>query len=428
MKSCDRYAASIVLHARNELPAAEVAAVEAHLERCGRCRRLIGELSHVHALLADEQSPEPSPPSSEEVQRALARWSGARKRAQNLRIFAAFATGALTSLAFLAAWFGTFARDSSEVSFLEELSRGFANPSAARRVLAHDAALKARDRDAVVEHVVRRTGIGPCLLVADGPTSPFAKPESFRNTDGKTLAQSRLEWVRETRDFKRVLARAGILEIDVVDRAPTSLGVLRSYSLVIVIAYNLSVGPPFAKVLEQYLKEGGSIVLVAGVPSLLATVFGPGKDVLDHVTSMDLSSIAPFFGAGWYGNGEGGSILRATTRHPLGFEHFDDVDLSSFYGESKPLNWPAAVDGLLLDGTTTPVAKWQNGMVFAFARRDPACGGRLYYQAFASDFRHPEAQRKQIEELFLRGCVWAAGGFAEATPSGPRSLVAFHAR
>ena len=138
---------------------------------------------------------------------------------------------------------------------------------------------------------------------------------------------------------------------------------LSQFSLVVVEAY-WACTPQVAPEIENYIQEGGGVVLISGVPCYLSSYSKNWN------TETDLSPVTDWFGAGHYQNT--GGMARASINDP--FNVTIEKNRVIYY---TPGGSAAAVS--LLDSDAHPVAFWDSGLVFAFTHEFGK--GRVYYQA-----------------------------------------------
>jgi hypothetical protein len=136
---------------------------------------------------------------------------------------------------------------------------------------------------------------------------------------------------------------------------------LSGYDLVVIHAY-WAVEPRHTQLIRDYVSNGGSIVILAGVPCYLNVYskdWWPGNSMLPE-----------WLGGGFYVNA--GGNVTVTVNNPFGtkFSAGDSIlyaNTSSCAAVSSPTN-----NGQI-------IARWSSGLVFAFTNEYGQ--GRVYYQA-----------------------------------------------
>ena len=180
-------------------------------------------------------------------------------------------------------------------------------------------------------------------------------------TDGATWGPWPTEqYMEHTRDaISGALNQSG-LNVSFAGNFPSDLS---SYSVVVVESY-WACTPQIAPLIENYVSNGGGLVLLAGVPAYIAS-FSKTLNV-----NTDLSPIEAWFGAGQYLNTNG--LARVVASNPF------NTDLQT--GEPiYNVNGSSAASVVSLDDNASVVALWDSGSVFAFTNEYGQ--GRVYYQA-----------------------------------------------
>jgi hypothetical protein len=139
---------------------------------------------------------------------------------------------------------------------------------------------------------------------------------------------------------------------------------LSSYDLVVIHAY-WAVEPKHQSIIRDYILNGGSVVLLYGVPTYFL-VYCKDWWPLDR----NLSPIQEWFGSWQYATTEG--YANVTVDNPFGTELLKGDTLIEEYGHTA-----AAVTKMHND--TQIVAEWGNGLTFAFTHEYGM--GRIYYQS-----------------------------------------------
>jgi hypothetical protein len=143
---------------------------------------------------------------------------------------------------------------------------------------------------------------------------------------------------------------------------------LTGYDLLVLEAY-YAVEPQDAPLIQDFVQNGGGVVILSGVPSYLVAYC---KDFWPYrFGGSDLSSIQDWFGASCYVNT--GGYANVTVDNPFGLPLMSGDTLTEGQGYSA-----AAVAGMSNDSQT--VAEWGTGETFAFTHQYGA--GRVYYQAW----------------------------------------------
>lgn len=139
---------------------------------------------------------------------------------------------------------------------------------------------------------------------------------------------------------------------------------LSSYDLVILEAY-FAVEPRHAPIIQDYLNNGGGVVILQGAAPHLAVYSKCWR------TTNNISSIQKWFGASVYENTGGHAFV--TVDKPLGTSLLTGDTLVKDIGYSC-----AAIT--LLHTDAQKLAQWQTEETFAFAHEYGQ--GRIYYQAW----------------------------------------------
>jgi hypothetical protein len=137
---------------------------------------------------------------------------------------------------------------------------------------------------------------------------------------------------------------------------------LSDYDVVVIFAY-YAVEPRHEPLIREYINNGGSVVLVAGTQSYLASY---SKSLS---CSTDLERIEDWFGASTYLNRVGPARVA--------FDNPFDTSLLANEVLYTGLSSNAAVSSL--SGDAEAIAFWDSGKVFAFTHEYGS--GRVYYQA-----------------------------------------------
>jgi hypothetical protein len=146
---------------------------------------------------------------------------------------------------------------------------------------------------------------------------------------------------------------------------------LDNYDLVVLFAY-YAVEPRHEPLIRDYIRNGGSVVMLAGAPCYLPAY----SKTLS--TNTNLTSIQEWFGSSHYTNA--GGLVTPAFDNPFGTSlQENDVVLRTsgftFAGVHS------------LAETAQAIASWSSGAIFAFKHEYGA--GRVYYQAY-TDTKIPE--------------------------------------
>jgi len=136
---------------------------------------------------------------------------------------------------------------------------------------------------------------------------------------------------------------------------------LVNYDLVVIHSY-WAVEPRHAALLSDYVSNGGSVVILAGVPCYL--------DVYCKDWWPGSSALPEWLGGGFYVNA--GGTATVTVNNPFGTSLLDGDTLLHTDGYSCAALSSPANNGQVL-------ARWSSGSVFAFTNEFGQ--GRVYYQA-----------------------------------------------
>jgi hypothetical protein len=159
----------------------------------------------------------------------------------------------------------------------------------------------------------------------------------------------------------------------------------KNYNLVVVVSYDMC-KKELGKALEDFLKDGGGVILYSGVPVILS------RNVGNHL-SFEMKEIHKWFGATRYTNTGGGSTI--TKDKPFGLDFVEGTTLveGPATGGSS-----AAIQREGLSKKAEVIAQWADGLIWAFTHEYEK--GRLYYQAC-------EGGKKGLR-LFRAGANWAS--------------------
>ena len=141
---------------------------------------------------------------------------------------------------------------------------------------------------------------------------------------------------------------------------------LYNFDVVVIFAY-YAIDPSFELLIQEYIRNGGGIVLLAGVPTYLSTY---SKSLS---STSNLQEIENWFGANTYTTGAGPS--RVAFDYPFGTSlNTTDIIYINTSGE-------ACVSSL--NNEANPIAILDSGKVFAFTHEFGA--GRVYYQSIVQE-------------------------------------------
>jgi hypothetical protein len=159
-----------------------------------------------------------------------------------------------------------------------------------------------------------------------------------------------------------------------------------------------NVSPSDAPTLEKFCEKGKGVVLVGHIPAKLAT-----GNIVPENGEIDISSIASWFGG-----------ARRMQRYKAGVYVRDPYPLFSLPSGVQPNNLIHSHRGedpgmpsvrALGPGAVIVAADNYNNLVLAFAYRQCATGGRLYWQ-----WPHTgNGPQERVKDVFLVGVKWAAG-------------------
>jgi hypothetical protein len=170
--------------------------------------------------------------------------------------------------------------------------------------------------------------------------------------------------------ISQALERSGF-NVESVGDIPENLS---DYDLVVIFAY-WAVEPRHSALIRDYVSNGGSAVILAGVPCYLNVYckdwwpYGASGLPYEH-SENNWASMQEWLGSGSYMNA--GGTVRASVNNPFGTAFLIGDTLYHTEGYSA-----AAVGSLAND--TQVIALWDSGSVFAFAHEYGQ--GRVYYQA-----------------------------------------------
>jgi hypothetical protein len=152
---------------------------------------------------------------------------------------------------------------------------------------------------------------------------------------------------------------------------------LSSYDLVVIFAY-YAVEPQLAPLIRDYILNGGSVVILAGVPCYF-TVYCKNLSPYSSFSfgypqssQNDFASMPEWLGCKQYVNAYG--TVRTTTNNPFGTSLLTS---EAIFTSVPGLFGYAGVTAL--DNDAQVMAEWSVGPVFAFTHEYGK--GRVYYQA-----------------------------------------------
>jgi hypothetical protein len=150
---------------------------------------------------------------------------------------------------------------------------------------------------------------------------------------------------------------------------------LTGYDVVIIHAY-WAVEPRHAQLIQDFIANGGGVVVMSGVPEYFRSYC---KDWWTYLCPTENESLGmeDWFGTGYYVN-TGGSA-NVTVDNPFNTSLLSGDVLMSGCGGSN---------AAIVDGDVQVVATWEEGYAFAFAREYGL--GRLYYQAAFESLDPPD--------------------------------------
>jgi hypothetical protein len=184
------------------------------------------------------------------------------------------------------------------------------------------------------------------------------------NTDGVNWGPwpSEEEMKNVTFSISYVLNQSG-LSVELAGDIPSDLS---GYDLVVLSAY-WAVEPRDCSLIENYLANGGGVVLLVGIPEYFRCYC---KDWWTYRCAISNESLGmeQWFGNGTYVNSGGDASITVDNPFSTGLKS-GDILMQNCGGSN------AAV----VSADAEVVATWGNGSAFAFAREYGQ--GRLYYQA-----------------------------------------------
>jgi hypothetical protein len=146
---------------------------------------------------------------------------------------------------------------------------------------------------------------------------------------------------------------------------------LSNYNLVVFEAW-FAVEPKDNQLVRNYLSNGGNVVIIGGVPCYFSTYC---KDMWPYQTGGEnLSSLQDWFGCSLFANSGGSANL--TEDNPFGTSLLTQNQL--YYVDAYSCY---ALDPMHMSSNSRVLARWSNGLVFAFTHEYG--NGRVYYQATA---------------------------------------------
>ncbi|UCE96648.1 MAG: hypothetical protein JSV51_03370 [Candidatus Bathyarchaeota archaeon] len=192
---------------------------------------------------------------------------------------------------------------------------------------------------------------------------------AHHSTDGENWTWG---WTMESFDSIRYSISSALtyygLDIEFAADIPESLD---GYDVVVISAY-YAVEPRHNSLVEEYISNGGGIVLLGGVPCYFQEY---NKDL--YVTN-DLSATLDWFGANRYVNS--GGTARITVDNPFG----TDFVTGDIMYETVRQSFSAISQ---MSSEAEILARWDSGHVFAFTHEYGL--GQVYYQSWFEYLDNP---------------------------------------
>lgn len=150
---------------------------------------------------------------------------------------------------------------------------------------------------------------------------------------------------------------------------PDNIG---DYDLVVIFAY-YAAEPHLAELIQDYVSNGGGVILMAGVPCY----FTDYSKVLS--TGTNLTTIHEWLGCSRYANSGGSAHLAFDNPFGTSLSTNDILPFITPTGDILTTASPSHAGVTSLNEDSQPVAFWSTGVVFAFKHEYGY--GRVYYQA-----------------------------------------------
>ncbi len=144
------------------------------------------------------------------------------------------------------------------------------------------------------------------------------------------------------------------------------------YDLVVIFAY-YAAEPHLQDLIQDYVSNGGGVVLMAGVPPYFAWY----SKTLS--TGTNLTSINEWLGCSLYANSGGTVSLALNSPFGTALSAEDILPIETTTGLMVTEASPSCAGVTSLNEDSQPVAFWSTGLIFAFTHEYGY--GRVYYQA-----------------------------------------------